>query len=94
MLKKLISLFAEEKMQTQCNLLGYKNDLCFQDYKLEIEMKMVMKYEIKRQEAMEREIGCEFIRIHLDKEHYDIFNAINEILKYIKQSSNQLAKKH
>ena len=42
---------------------------------------------------MEQKLGCEYIRIDPDKEGFDIFKAINEIFRYIKQSSNQLTKK-
>ena len=51
-------------------------------------------YEIKRQKAIEQELGCEFTRIDPDKEEFDIFKAVNEIFRQIEKSSNQLAKKH
>ena len=51
-------------------------------------------YEIKRQKAIEQELGCEFTRIDPDKEEFDIFKAANEIFRQIEKSSNQLAKKH
>ena len=34
---------------------------------------------------IEQELGCKFIRIHPDKEDFDIFRAINEIFIHIKQ---------
>ena len=51
-------------------------------------------YEIKRQKAIEQELGCEFTRIDPDKEEFDIFKAVNEIFRQIEKSSNQLAKRH
>ena len=51
-------------------------------------------YEIKRQKAIEQELGCEFTRIDPDKEEFDISKAVNEIFRQIEKSSNQLAKKH
>ena len=42
---------------------------------------------------IEKEIDSEFIRNNSDKDDFDIFKAINEIFRYIKQSSNQLSKK-
>ena len=42
---------------------------------------------------MEQELGFEFIKIIPDKEDFDIFKAIIEKFRYIKQQSNQLAKK-
>ena len=43
--------------------------------------------QIKRQNAIDQELGCKFIRIEPDKEDLDIFKTINEIFKYIKQST-------
>ena len=34
-------------------------------------------YEIKRQKAIEKEVGCEFIRTNSDKQNVNIFKAIN-----------------
>ena len=34
---------------------------------------------------MKQELGCKFIRIDPDKEDFDIFRAINEIFRQIKQ---------
>ena len=49
--------------------------------------------EIKRQKAIEQELACEFIIIDPDKEDFDIFTAINETFRRIKQSSNKLTKR-
>ena len=82
-----------ENMQTQYNVLGYRTDLCFHEYKLAIEIDenghsdRNLEYEIKRQKAIEQELGCKFIRIDPDKEDFDIFRAINEIFRHIKQST-------
>ena len=82
-----------ENMQTQYNVLGYRTDLCFHGYKLAIEIDenghsdRNLEYEIKRQKAIEQELGCKFIRIDPDKEDFDIFRAINEIFRHIKQST-------
>ena len=46
-----------------------------------------IEYEIKRQRAIDQEIGCEFIRNDNDKERFDILKTVNEIFRYIKQSS-------
>ena len=78
-------------------MLGYRIDLDFHDHKLAIEIDlnyhshMNFGYEIKRQKAIEKKkIGCKFIRI--DREGFDIFKAINEIFRHIKQLSNKLTK--
>ena len=82
-------------------MLGYRIDLYFYDYKLTIDINgngngcsdRNIDFEIKRQKAIEQELGFEFIRIDLDKEVFDISQAINEIFRCIKQLSNQLTKK-
>ena len=60
-------------MKRQYKVLGYRIDLQFYDYKLEIEIDENgnsggnTDYEIKRKKATEKEIGCKFSRIDLDK---------------------------
>ena len=82
-------------MQTQYNILRYRIDLYFQDYKLAIEIdknghsNRKIDYEIKRQKAIEQELGCKFIRIDPDKEDFDIFRTINKTLRHIKQSTRK-----
>ena len=46
--------------------------------------------EIKRQKAIEQELGCKFIRIGPDKEDFDTFKTVNEIFRHIKQSTKKL----
>ena len=36
-------------------------------------------YEIRRQKAIEKELGCEFIRINRAKENFNIFVEIGKI---------------
>ena len=79
-------------------MLGYTVDLYFHDYRLAIEIEengpsgRNIDYEMKRQKAIEQELGCEFNRIHIDKEDFDIYQAINELMRHIKQSYIQLTK--
>ena len=47
-------------------------------------------YEIKRQKGIEQKLSCKFIRIDPDKDDFDIFRAINEIFRHIKQSTKKL----
>ena len=42
--------------------------------------------------SIEQELGDRFIRIHLDKEEFNIFELITDKLRQIKQSPNQLTK--
>ena len=86
-----MSSFEGENVQTQYKALGYRIDLYFHDYKLAIEIDenehncRNIDYKIKRQKAIEQEFGCKFIKIDPDKEDFDIFSAINEIFRHIKQ---------
>ena len=88
-----MSSFKGENMQTECFILSYRIDLYFHDYKLAIEIDENrhrdgnIDYEMKGQKVSEQELGFKLIRIDLDKEDFDIFRAIDEILKLIKQST-------
>ena len=49
--------------------------------------------EIERQKALEKELGCKFIRINPNKENFNLFKAQNEIVRHIKESTKQFTKK-
>ena len=82
-------------MQTQYKVLSYRIDLYFNDYNLAIEIDenghscKSIDYEINRQKAIEQKIGCKFISIDPDNEDFDIFKAVNEIFRHIKQSTKK-----
>ena len=67
----------------------------FHDYKLVIKIDenehsdRNTDYDIKRQKAIEQELGCIFIRIDPDQEDFDTFKAVNEIFRQIKQSTKE-----
>ena len=94
-LTRIMSSFEGKDMQTQYNVLGYRIDLYFHDYKLAIETdenghsNRNIDYEIKRQKTIEQELDCKFIKNCPDKEDLDIFIAINEIFRNIKQSTKK-----
>ena len=46
-------------------------------------------YEIQRQKAIEKELGCVFIRVNTDEESFSIFKSINEIHRHIKNSTEK-----
>ena len=81
-------------MQTQYSILGYKIDFYFHEYKLAIEVDELghndrnIDYEIQRQRAIKKELGCVFIRIN-PEENFNIFKAINEIYRHIKKSNKK-----
>ena len=65
----------------------------FHDYKLTIKIDenrhrdRNIDYKIKRQEAIEQKVGCNFIRTDPDNEDFHIFRTINEIFRNTKQST-------
>ena len=76
-------------MQTQYGVLGYRIDRYFFDCKLEIgvdELGNSDENEIQKQKAIEKELGCDFIKINPDDQNFNIFKVINKIHRCIKQS--------
>ena len=71
--------FEEENMLTQYTILGYRIDFYFHKYKVAIEVDELghndrnIDYEIQRQQALERELACVFIRINPDAADFNIF---------------------
>ena len=71
--------FEGENMQTQYTVLNYRIDLYFHKYKLAIEVDELghndrnIDYETQRQQALERELSCVFIRINPDAIDFNIF---------------------
>ena len=76
-------------------VLGYETDIYFHDYKLAVEIDEYdhedrgIGCEIERQKALEKELGCKFIRINPDKENFNVFKTINEIFRHIKESNKK-----
>ena len=88
--------FEGENMQTQYSVLGYRIDLYFHKYKLAIEVDELghndrnINDEIQRQQELERELNCVFIRIYPDA--IDIFKEKNKIHRHINQWTKKQAK--
>ena len=82
-LESIKDAFEGENMKTQYSVLGYKIDLYFHEYQLATKVYKLdhndrnTDYEIQRQKAIEKELGCVFIIINLDEENFNIFKAIN-----------------
>ena len=95
-LSKIVTLFATKEIILQHNDLDYRIDAYFPKYKLAIEVDKQghrdrnFDYEIKRQKALEKELGCEFIRINPTKENFNIFVEIGKIQNYIVKSTKKL----
>ena len=73
--------------------LGYRIDLYFHDYKIAIQVdenehsNRNIDYEIKRQKAIEQELGCDFIRT--DPEKITLI-FLKLAVKYLDTSNNHL----
>ena len=95
-LTKIMSSFEGENMQTQYHVLSYRIDLYFHDYKLAIEIDenensdRNIERQNKRQKAIEQERGYKIIRTDPDKEDFDIFKTVNEIVRHVKKSTKKL----
>ena len=87
--------FEGENMQTQYSVLGYRIDLYFHEYKLAIEVDELghndrnITDERQRQQALERELNCVFIRINPDAIDFNIFREINKTHRHINQLTKQ-----
>ena len=97
-LLKIVALFATEKIILQHNVLGYRIDAYFPNYKSAIEgdeqghNSRDVDYEIERQKALEKELGCKFIIIHSAKENFNIFVKIGKTHTFIVKSTKKLTK--
>ena len=98
-LSKIVTLFVAKEIIFQRSVLGYRIDAYFPKYKLAIEVdeqevnERDFDYEIRRQKELEKELGCEFIRINPAKEDFNIFVEIGRIQNYIAMSIKNLTKK-
>ena len=88
-LKSIKDGFEVEDMGTQYSVLSYWTYLHFHDYKLAIEADELghndrnIDREIQREKKIQKELGCEFIRINPDEQNFDTFKAINKIHRHI-----------
>ena len=79
--------------------MKYRIDLYFHKCKLAIEVNELghndrnIGYEIQRQQALQRELSCVFIRINPDAVDFNIFKEINKIHRHINQLTKQQTKK-
>ena len=46
----------------------------------------LIKMDTATEKAIEQKVDSNFVRIHPDKEDFDIFRTINQIFRHIKQS--------
>ena len=78
-LKSIKDTFKGEDMQTQYSFLGYRIDLYFHKHKLVIEIDELghadrnLSNGTGRQETLENERDCVYIRVNLDGKNFTIF---------------------
>ena len=90
--------FAAKEIMRQHNVLRYRIDPYFPKYKLAIEVdeqeykNKGIDYEVEKQKAVEKNIGCEFIRINPAKENFNIFVEISKTQKCITKPTKKLTK--
>ena len=76
-------------------VLGYRTDAYNFNYKSAIEADEQghndrdIDYEIERKQAIDNELGCEFIKVNAAKEKFDIFVEIGKIQNYITKSTKK-----
>ena len=91
--------FKTEHKLFQHSVLGYRIDLHVPEYKLAIEVDELghctrdIKSEIERQNKIEKELDCKFIRIDPSRENFDIIDEFCRIKNYIIKSTNKSTKK-
>ena len=94
-LSKIVTLFATEEIFLQHNILGYRIDAYYSKYKLAIEVDQQghkdinVDYEIQRQKTLEKELGCEFIRINpIKKELLFLLKLVKYKITMLNQLKN------
>ena len=84
----IIKAFTGYETIKQYQILGYRIDLYFIDYKIavecdEYEHKYQLEEDKKREEEIKGKLGCEFIRFNPDDKNFNIFLVINKIMRKI-----------
>ena len=93
-LTKIMSSLEGERMEIQYNVLDYRIDLYFHDYKLRIKINenrnrdRNIVYKIKRQKVIVQELGCKIIRIDPNKGHF-----LKLSMKYLDKKNQTIYKK-
>lgn len=87
-INNIMKAFNGEKMFVQYQVCRYRIDLYFADYKLAIECDenhhtSTETYDKEREQKIQSEIGCTFLRYQPQMPDFDIFQVINRIYKHI-----------
>ena len=93
-LRKIISLFEGQNIQTQCKVLSCRIDFYSYVYKLAIKFHenghedRNIDDQISKK-TIEQKLGCTFIRTDPGKEDFDVFKIVSEIFRHIKQTTKK-----
>ena len=96
-LKSIMETFEGENMETQYNVLAYRADLYFYDYKIAIEVaekghkNINEDYEKQIQKEIETELSVKFVRINPDEENFNISKVNNKIFRSITKLLKKLS---
>ena len=85
----------------ECKYLLFKIDVCFDKFSLAVEIDEKgytdrdLIFEEKRQEALEKKLGCKFIRINTSnaKNGYDLDYEVGNVQAFIDEFKNKKIKK-
>ena len=95
-IEKIQTVFLAEEKLLQHSVFTYRIYIYFPDHKLAVEIDEIghrnVHYEIQRQNAIEKELNCKFIRINPDKENFNVFVEISKIQNHITESTKKLTK--
>ena len=80
-IEKIQTVFLAEEILLQHSVFTYRIYIYFPDHKLAVEIDEIghrnVHYEIQRQNAIEKELNCKFIRINPDKENFNVLKLVN-----------------
>ena len=85
------NLLVGKNMQSEQSVLGYRIDGFFPEYCLTIKVDKSshedrdISYEIERQKALGKELGCVFVSINPDEKDFNIFKATSKTNRHIEK---------
>ena len=96
-LTKIRNIFQNETIIFQYHVLNYRIDAYLPKHELSMEIDELGHAgrinDQERQLAIEKELGCKFIRINPAKKRFNVFNEIDTIQIFIAESNKKLTQK-